>query len=289
MTDTSRRLNVIVGQINPNFVAGDVSTEPAVLFELSEEGIATITLNRPSNRNSMTADLLEDFGKCIERIKNDRKVRCVVITGKGDSFCAGADFKAGAAFEDDVGYQSPWEKLRYNAYGNFLTVCDLRVPVIGALNGHAIGGGLGLALVCDIRVANETARYGSNFVRLGLHPGMATTYILPRLVGLPKANELIFTGRVITGAEAAQIGLANYAVPKEEVLKKAMEIAREIASAAPLAVKWSKDSLMQNVPFNPKPAALLEAHMQSRSFETEDTKEGVKALLQKRVPKFSGR
>mmetsp|Transcript_99487 Transcript_99487/g.309352 ORF Transcript_99487/g.309352 Transcript_99487/m.309352 type:complete len:286 (+) Transcript_99487:79-936(+) len=281
-----RRLRAVGGHICPAPV--DSAAEP-VLFEL-EEGIATITLNRPDNRNSMTPDLLEAFGKCIERCKHDHNVRCVVITGRGESFCAGADFKnPPAALGGYAGYRSPWEKSRYDTYGPFLSVRELRVPVIAAMNGHAIGGGLGLALVCDIRVANASAKYGSNFVRLGLHPGMATTYILPRLVGLPRAAELIFTGRLVSGTEAAELGLANHAAPGPEVLLRAMGIAREIASAAPLAVKWAKDSLVQHVAFDPMPAALLEAHMQSRTSETKDSKEGVKALLGKRTPKFEGR
>uniref|UniRef100_A0A7S4QA87 Enoyl-CoA hydratase n=1 Tax=Alexandrium monilatum TaxID=311494 RepID=A0A7S4QA87_9DINO len=282
----SRRLGVLGRQLSQASAAAEA--EP-VLFDLTD-GIATITLNRPDNRNSMTPDLLDAFGRCVERCKHDHNVRCVVITGRGESFCAGADFKnPPGALGGYEGYQSPWEKSRYNTYGPFLSVRELRVPVIAAMNGHAIGGGLGLALVCDIRVASEAARYGSNFVRLGLHPGMATTYILPRLVGTPRAAELIFTGRLISGAEAAQVGLANYAVPQAEVLGKAMELAREIASAAPLAVKWAKDSLTQHTAFDPLPAALLEAHMQSRTSETRDSKEGVKALLQKRQPKFEGR
>lgn len=251
------------------------------------DGIAVITLNRADNRNSMTPDLLESFGKCVQQCKDNPEVRVIVITGKGESFCAGADFKnpPGATVE---GFQAPWEKSLYNIYGHFLSVTDVRVPVIAAMNGHAVGGGLGLALVCDIRVANATSKYGANFVRLGLHPGMATTYILPRLVGLPKAAELIYTGRLVNGADAAEMGLANYAVSKADVLPKAMELAREIASAAPLAVKWAKDSLVQNTTFNPRSAALLEAHMQSRSAETKDYKEGTKALLEKRIPKFTG-
>jgi len=260
-----------------------------VLYNL-EDGIATLTLNRPDNRNSMTPDLLEAFAACVERCRHDSAVRCVVIAGRGGNFCAGADLRSPpAGLDRRGGDRSPWELARYETYGPFLSVRDLRVPVIAAMNGHAVGGGLGLALVCDIRVADEAARYGANFVRLGLHPGMATTYILPRLVGLPMAAELLFTGRLVSGAEAARLGLANHAVPAAEVLPKAMAIAREIAAAAPLAVRWTKDCLVQHAPFDPRPAALLEAHMQSRSSETSDSKEGIEALLQKRTPRFEGR
>mmetsp|Transcript_125318 Transcript_125318/g.348693 ORF Transcript_125318/g.348693 Transcript_125318/m.348693 type:complete len:289 (+) Transcript_125318:72-938(+) len=281
-----RRLGTLSGHLHQALATAEAE---AVLFHQSD-GVATITLNRPDNMNSMTPDLLDAFTRCVERCKNDSNIRCVVITGNGKSFCAGADFKnPPGSFGGYEGYQSPWEKSRINTYGPFLSVRELRVPVIAAMSGHAIGGGLGLALVCDLRVADEAAMYGANFVRLGLHPGMATTYILPQLVGLPRAAELIFTGRLVSGMEAAQLGLASYAVPNGQVLGKAMELAREIASAAPLAVKWAKDSLVQHSAFDPRPAALLEAHMQSRTSETRDSKEGIKALLQKRLPIFEGR
>ena len=166
---------------------------------------------------------------------------------------------------------------------------SIPIPVIGALNGHAIGGGLGLAVVCDIRVANRDARYGANFVRLGLHPGMATTYILPRLMGLPRATELLLTGRIVSGAEACELGMVNHAVPAEEVLEKSREIAREIASAAPIAVRWTKRSIYRNAGWDPRTAAELEAHAQSRTLETEDSREGIRALLEKRPADFKNR
>lgn len=159
----------------------------------------------------MTPDLLQDFGDAIEQIKADPDVRCVIITGKGSSFCAGADFKNRASSTATDRYMSPWEKSLYNTYGHFAKVLDIQVPTIAAMNGHAIGGGLGLALVCDMRIANTESQYGANFTKLGLHPGMATTYILPRLVGMPKAMELIYTGRIMKGEEAATLGLANHA------------------------------------------------------------------------------
>lgn len=257
-------------------------SEPAVLFE--QEGyIATITLNRPENRNSMTPDVLDGFLDAVESVRNADDVRCVVITGKGKSFCAGADFKSGVP--GGAGTLPPNERS-LEAYRPFLSVLEIEVPVIGALNGHAIGGGLGLALVCDMRVANAEAKYGANFTKLGLHPGMATTYLLPRMVGVPRAAELLFTGRIITGQEAAEIGLVNYATPLEEVLPKALELAGEVAGCAPIATRWTKRSLYEHSHWEPGAAARHEAELQSRTIDTADYQEGVAALLEKRAPQF---
>ncbi|MEK7793466.1 MAG: enoyl-CoA hydratase/isomerase family protein [Candidatus Hydrogenedentota bacterium] len=261
--------------------------DPAVLYEVQDH-IATITLNRPENRNSMTADILAGIEEATARASNDAALRCVVITGRGTSFCAGADFKSSAQANTQSA-ALPSNERSFAMYRPFLSVLDIPVPVIGALNGHAIGGGLGLAIVCDMRVANAQSKYGANFTKLGLHPGMATTYILPRLVGVPKAAELLFTGRLVNGAEAAQLGLANYAVAPEEVLPKAMELAREVASCAPLATRWTKRSFYQNLDWSPHTAAQHEADLQSRTLETQDYKEGTTALLEKRTPNFTGR
>ena len=259
--------------------------DPAVLYEVKEH-IAQITLNRPENRNSMTGDVLEGLRSAVENVIEDADLRCVIVTGKGKSFCAGADFKSGAQ-RDATGATGrlPHERS-FAMYSPFLSLLRIDVPIIGALNGHAIGGGLGLAVVCDIRVANREAKYGANFVRLGLHPGMATTYLLPRLVGVPKGVELLLTGRIITGEEAAVLGLVNYAVEPEQVLDKAWELAREIASAAPIAVRMTKQSIYDNLDWDPARAARAEAHAQSRTLETEDSREGIRALLEKRPADF---
>ncbi len=259
--------------------------EDAVLYDV-RDSIATITLNRAENRNSMTEEVLDGFVASIARAKEDISLRCVVITGKGKCFCAGADFKSGA---QRGGADVPPNERSFGMYQPFLSVLDIDVPVVGALNGHAIGGGMGLALVCDLRVANQEAKYGVNFTKLGLHPGMATTYLLPRLVGLPKAAELIMTGRIITGAEAAEMGLANYAVAPDEVWEKAWSLAQEIAACAPIANRWAKRSLYGNLDWNPEKAARAEAELQSRTIETDDFKEGVSALLEKRTPNFQNR
>ncbi len=261
-------------------------SEDAVLYA-SADGVGEITLNRPENRNSMTEDVLEGLQAAIEKLRADGDLRCVIITGRGRSFCAGADFKSGAQRGGEG--LAPHERSMA-MYEPFLGVLEIEVPVIAAMQGHAVGGGLGLAIVCDLRVANESARYGANFTRLGLHPGMATTYILPRLVGLPRAAEWLFTGRLMSGAEAAEAGLANYACSgPDAVLEKARELAREIASAAPLAVRWTKKSLYRGIDWDPRSAAEFEAHAQSRTLETSDAKEGIAALLEKRDPVFQGR
>ena len=264
-------------------------SEAPVLYALRNQ-VVEITLNRPENRNSMTDDLLEGLRECVARAGTESEARCVIVTGRGRSFCGGADLKAGVQREaaDARGHQTPNERS-FAMYTPFLSLLDLEVPTIAAMQGHAIGGGLGLALVCDLRVANREARYGANFTRLGLHPGMATTYLLPRLIGLPKAAELLFTGRIVSGAETADYGLANYAVDADGVLTKARELAQEIASAAPIAVRWTKRSLYRNATWDPVSAAEQEAHAQSRTLETDDAAEGMRALLEKREPKFHGR
>jgi enoyl-CoA hydratase/carnithine racemase len=262
-------------------------SEAAVLYDVTD-GVAEITLNRPENRNSMTPDVLAGLADGVARARADAAVRCVIVTGRGKSFCAGADFRARTEPDPNAPYVSPSERS-YNTYAPFLSLLDLEVPTIAAMNGHAIGGGLGLAIVCDLRVAATDAKYGANFVRLGLHPGMANTYILPRLMGVPNAVELLLTGRLVDGAEAARRGLAHYAVAPEQVLAKARELAREIASAAPLAVRWTKRSIYQGLAWDPKTAARYEGHVQSRTMETEDFREGTRALLEKREPRFRGR
>ena len=258
----------------------------AVLYEVADR-VATITLNRPDNRNSMTPDVLEGLAAAVSSARADAEVRCVVVTGKGKSFCAGADFKSRAP--RDGGSEAAPHERAYRTYEPFLSILDLEVPTIAAMQGHAVGGGLGLGVVCDLRVANREARYGANFVRLGLHPGMATTYLLPRLMGVPRAVEFLLTGRIVSGEEAAQAGLVHYAVAGDDVLPRAQELAREIASAAPLAVRWTKRSIYEGLGWDPRTAARREAHVQSRTIEMQDAREGISALLARRDPEFHGR
>ncbi len=259
-------------------------SDAPVLFDIKDK-IAQITLNRPENRNSMDRETMPAFLQAINQVKAKEDLRCLIITGTGKSFCAGADFRSPPG--DNPG-GLPHEMLM-DAYKPFLEIQEIRVPTIAAMNGHTIGGGLGLALICDIRIANKASKYGANFARLGLHSGMAISYMLPIIVGLPVANELLFTGRLISGEEAAEIGLANYAVDAEGVLEKAWELAREIESCAPVAVTMMKRSIHRGLGWDPAGAAEMEAHCQSRTMEMEDTREGITALLEKRAPVFKGK
>ena len=282
----------------------------AVRYE-AQDAIGVITLNRPDNRNSMTPELLDAFARASAAARADVALRCVVVTGAGSCFSSGADFKATpdmprsarhpvqeprtppsppthqtGALQRDGG--TPSERS-YAMYEPFLSLLDLEVPVIGALNGHAVGGGFGLALICDLRIGAVDAKYGANFVRLGLAPGLAISYLLPRLVGVARASELLLTGRLVDGRTAEALGILNHAVPAGDVLPQSMALAREIAEAAPLAVRATKAAIRRGLGLAPREAARAESFAQAESLATEDAREGITALLAKRRPAFTGR
>lgn len=247
--------------------------------------VGVITLNRPDNRNSMTPELLDAFAAASAAARADREIRCLVITGTGSCFSSGADFRS--TLQRDTG-EAPHERS-YAMYVPFLSLLDIEVPIVGALNGHTVGGGFGLALVCDLRVGNVDAKYGANFVKIGLAPGMAISYLLPRLVGMARANELLFTGRLVDGREAEALGILNRALPAADVLPHAMELARTIAGNAPIAVRATKAAIRRGLALTVREAAREEAVAQAETVATADCAEGIAALLQKRPPVFTGR
>lgn len=259
-------------------------TDTPVKYTKTDQ-IGLISLNRPDNLNTLNREIIPAFWDILGRINADDDLRCLIITGSGSSFCGGADLKSG--FEKNHGDFLSEALLEF--YRPFLEIGSLKIPVIAAINGHAIGGGFGISLLCDIRVAYRKAKMGANFARLGLHCGMGISYLLPRLVGVARAAELLFSGRIITGEEAAAVGLVNYAVEREDVMDKAMTLAKEIAASAPVAVRMIKHSLYEGLDWNPVRAAAMEARNQALTFETEDSKEGISAMLEKRTPDFKGR
>jgi enoyl-CoA hydratase/carnithine racemase len=258
-------------------------SDPAVRFTV-DNAVGVITLNRPDNRNSMTPELLDAFA-AASAAASAADLRCLVVTGTGSCFSSGADFKSTVQRGGD--HRAPNERS-YAMYQPFLSLLDIDVPVIGALNGHAVGGGFGLALICDLRIGARDAKYGANFVRLGLAPGMAISYLLPRLVGVARANELLLTGRLVDGAEAERIGILGRAVAASDVLGEALELARTIADNAPLAVRATKRAIQRGLGLQIRDAAQLEAYAQAETVATDDAREGIAALLAKRTPVFTG-
>jgi len=249
--------------------------------------VGVITLDRPDNRNSMTPELLDAFAAASARARDDGDARCVVVTGTGTSFSAGADFRA---MVQRGGERAAPHERSYAMYEPFLSLLDVEVPVVGALNGHAIGGGFGLALCCDLRVGAKEGKYGANFTRLGLSPGMAISFFLPRLIGVARANELLLTGRLVDGDEAARLGILNRVVPAGDVMASAMEMAEAIAANAPLAVRATKAAVRRGLRIDEaREAARAEAYAQAETLASDDAREGIAALLGKREPKFTGK
>jgi enoyl-CoA hydratase/carnithine racemase len=246
--------------------------------------VGVITLDRPDNRNSMTPELLDAFAVASAAARAD-SVRCVVVTGTGSCFSSGADFKS--TLQRD-GNEAASERS-FAMYAPFLSLLDVAVPVIGALNGHAVGGGFGLALVCDLRIGAEDAKYGANFVKLGLAPGMAISYLLPRLIGVARASELLYTGLLVTGHRAEALGILNHAVPAADVLAGAMTMATAIAANAPLAVRETKRAIRRGLDLHVREAARAESYAQAETIATDDAREGIAALLAKRPPSFTGK
>jgi enoyl-CoA hydratase len=230
----------------------------------------------------------------VAQLRKEPDVRAVVLTGSGRAFSAGGDLgmigaraEAGASGPGGAPRRTNRDQMRA-FYQLFLSVRDLPCPTVAAMNGAAIGAGLCVALACDLRIAAIDAKLGLNFTRLGIHPGMGATWTLPRLVGPAVAAELVYTGRIIDGAEAARIGLVNRAVERERVLPDALALAQEIATSAPVAVRGSKLALARSADASLEDQLSFEAARQSECFETGDIREGLQAVREKRAPRFSG-
>ncbi len=265
------------------------------LILCSRDGdVATIRFNDPDRLNAMGREMGEAFRDTVGRLALDDSLRAVVITGEGRAFSAGGDLEMLQA-QADLGASAPgqaWRGIRdemSSFYRLFLSVRDLPCPTIAALNGHAIGAGFCIALGCDFRYAAREAKLGLNFTRLGVHPGMAATWNLPRLVGPAMAAELLYTSRIIDGDEALRVGLANRSLPREEVLAAALETAAEIAGNAPLAVRDVKRALRRSETVSIEDQLQFEASHQAQHFESRDAHEGIAAVREKRAPRFEGR
>jgi enoyl-CoA hydratase len=262
---------------------------PLIRVEHPEPGVAVVVLDDPDRRNAMTVEMGEALRSTTEELGADEQVRAVVLTGEPPAFSAGGDL---AMLEDyarrtrEEGFDAT-ESMR-SFYARFLSVRDLPVPVIAAVNGHAVGAGLCVALACDLRIVADDAKVGLNFSRLGLHPGMGGSWLLPQAVGTQRAAELLYTGRLVTGDQAASWGLALESLPADEVLARGVALASEIAAAAPQVVRQLKETL--SIPAATLDEALgREARCQAVNYGTEDLVEGLAAGRERRAPRFNGR
>src|SRR5512140_1502090 len=256
-----------------------------------DDGVVTLTFNHPETRNSMTPAMGEEVVRAVEEIRADASARVLVLTGSGKSFSSGGDLgmlarDAGAATSGEAPTMAGSPR---DFYARYLAIRSLPIPTIAAINGHAIGAGLCIALACDLRIAAADAKMGMTFTRLGIHPGMGGTYFLPRLVGTSRACELFFTGRVFDAAEAERLGIVTRVVPRDQFDASVTALAREIAAAAPIAVRMVKKAIYRGTHHSLDEMLDYESLNQGITFTTADAREGVSAIIEKREPKFVGR
>ena len=259
-------------------------TAPSDNLRIShQQHVAIVEINRPPH-NFFDQPLIRDLAIAFEAIDADPALRSIVLCSSGSAFCAGAHFGTRG---DPTGADSP---RRVNPiYDEALRLFACAKPVVAAVHGPAIGGGLGLALVADFRITCAEARFSANFNRLGFHPGFGLSVTLPRLIGMQQAALLFYTGRRIDGAQAHTIGLADVLVAQDQVRVQAIRLATEIAASAPLAVASTRQSLRRGLVDELRAAVARESEAQNREFLSADFKEGVAAMADRREPVFTGR
>jgi enoyl-CoA hydratase len=256
----------------------------AIKFE-RKNGIAYITLNRPEVMNARNRRMRAEIMEAMTAIRSDPDVRVVILTGAGEkSFSAGRDLKE-AAQESTGVVAGRQQKLEV---GDTEMIANLTKPVIAAINGYALGGGCEMALACDIRIAVEDAKLGLTEVSRGMIPGSGGTQRLSRVVGLGKALELILTGGVIDAHEAHRIGLVSRVVPRDQLMSTAEQYAEAIATKAPLAVVFAKEAVRKGFDMSLEDGLRLETDLSALLRTTEDIKEGARAFVEKRPPKWKG-
>ncbi len=243
--------------------------------------VGTIEIRRPPH-NYFDNALINQIGDALEAFDRDPVCRAVVLGAEGKSFCAGADFANRPATGSSAG------ETGKHLYKEAIRLFRTRKPIVAAVQGAAIGGGLGLALMADFRVTCPEGRFSANFNRLGFHPGFGLTCTLPRLVGQQKANLLFYTGRRVTGEEAVAMGMADVLVPLAELRAAATALATEIAQSAPLAVMSTRETVRRGLADAVEAATERELIEQDWTRKTADFKEGVKAWAEKRLPDFKG-
>ena len=263
-------------------------TYQCLLYDVQDR-VATLTLNRPERLNALGGTLREDLYDAVAKSAADPNVGVLVITGAGRGFCSGGDVKSMSEREQAAApppTSERWAPIRDRV---ILAMRDCPKPVIAAVNGAAAGAGMNLALACDMRIASTAAKFTQAFVKRGLAPDWGGTWFLPRIVGTAKACELIFTGDAIDAAEALRLGIVNSVVAPEDLMATAVQLARRIAAGPAVAIQLAKRAIYHGQDADLRAGLEFETFAQGICRETEDSKEGVRAFVEKRAPVFRGR
>lgn len=256
-------------------------------LERPSEGVALLVLDNPDQRNAMSDAMTAAWVEAVDELAADRSVRAVVVTGEGSAFCSGGNTSWIASEPDATVDELRTRMLPF--YRAWLSIRRLEVPTIAAVNGPAIGAGLCLALACDLRFAAAGARLGAPFVKLGMHAGMAGTYLLPDVVGLAHARDLLLTGRLVDADEALRIGLVSRVLPADGFRDEVLGVAADIAATAPIASRLTKLALAGGGHADYESGLQWEAMAQPLTLATEDLQEGIRAARERRAPRFTGR
>jgi enoyl-CoA hydratase len=249
-----------------------------------KESIGVIKINRPNNLNALNKDTILELTKAVEELEKDKNIKVAILTGEGKAFIAGADIR-------QMKDMNPSEAKKFAEMGHnlLMNIEKSRLPFIAAVNGYALGGGCEVMMACDICIASANAKIGQPEINLGIHPGFGGTQRLPRLVGRMKAKELLLTGDNIDANEAHRIGLVNMVVPDDKIMEEAEKIASKIAGKSTVQTAFIKSLVNKGMEVDLNKACTLETSYFSKSFQTEDQKEGMTAFLEKRKPNFKGK
>jgi enoyl-CoA hydratase/carnithine racemase len=252
-----------------------------------DSGIATITLNRPEKLNALIGHMRRDLAEALEEVGSDRTIRVVVVTGAGRAFCAGGDvaFMADLIERQDA---EEFSRLLGAARRVVMGIRQMNKPVIGAINGLASGAGCNLALTCDLRIVSTEATFSQSFVKLGLHPDWGGTYFLPHLVTPNRACEMFFLGEAMDAQEALRLGIVNRVVAPEDLGSAVRELAERLRDAPSISIAAAKQAVYMSQSAELEEMLRFETEAQLRCFESEDGREGIRAFLEKRPPRFSG-
>jgi len=262
--------------------------EHTLILEKHEDGVATLTLNRPDRLNALNTHLAAALNETLGRIATDKNIHAVVLTGAGRAFCAGGDLAEiwKGRQENNV---ADLEPLLRAGMQSVLKIRTMRQPVIAAVNGAAAGAGMNIALAADIRFASDTAVFGQNFAKVGLFPDYGGTFFLPQLVGPAKAAEMFYTGEMIDAQTALRLGIVNHVYPAAQLESAAKTLAEKISQGPAVSIRAIKQAVFGAQEKELTHALEQEVRRQIHCYLTEDCREGIQAFLEKRAPKFQGK